>query len=167
VLGTRTSRRRATTRTGRPARRCGSAADREALLQGLYDGTIDAIATDHSPVHADEKELDFAEAPSGVVGLETAVSLAIDRLLHGKVIGIMQLVRLLSTGPAAAFNLPGGSLKVGTVADLTLLDLRARRTVNPSALRLPLAQHPVRRRPAQRGPAATIVGGKIVWQARS
>ena len=59
-----------------------TAPDVEAVLQGLYDGTVDAIASDHSPHHADEKELDFADAPFGIVGLETAVWLAVDRLVH-------------------------------------------------------------------------------------
>ncbi len=77
-----------------------SAADREAVLQALYDGTVDAIASDHSPHHRDEKELEFAQAPFGIVGLETAVGLAVDRLVHGRVIGVMQLVRLMSTRPA-------------------------------------------------------------------
>jgi dihydroorotase len=78
-----------------------SAVEVEAILQAIYDGTVDAIVSDHEPHHADEKEFDFSNAPFGIVGLETAVPLALDRLVHGRVIGLMQLVRLMSTRPAS------------------------------------------------------------------
>jgi dihydroorotase len=142
-----------------------SAADVEGVLQAIYDGTADAIASDHSPHHADEKELDFADAPFGIVGLETAVGLAIDRLIHGKVIGIAQLVRLFSTGPAEVFNLPGGTLREGEPADLTLLDLRKRWTVDPSKFKSKARNTPFAGRQLKGAPMVTIVGGKIVWQA--
>ncbi len=144
-----------------------SAADIEGVLHAIYDGTVDAIASDHSPHHADEKELDFADAPFGIVGLETAVGLAIDRLIHGKVIGIAQLVRLFSTGPAEVFNLPGGSLREGEPADLTLLDLRKRWTVDPAKFRSKARNTPFAGRQVKGAPVATIVGGKIVWQSKS
>jgi len=143
-----------------------SDSDVEAVLQAIYDGTVDAIASDHSPHHADDKELDFADAPFGIVGLETAVGIAIDRLVHGKVIGIAQLVRLFSTGPAEIFNLPGGSLREGEPADLTLLDLRRRWTVNPAIFRSKAQNTPFAGRRLKGAPYATIVGGKIVWQAK-
>lgn len=142
-----------------------SEGDVEAVLQAIYDGTVDAVATDHSPHHADEKELDFADAPFGIVGLETAVGLAVDRLVHGKVIGVSQLVRLFSTGPAEAMNLPGGSLREGEPADLTLLDLRRRWTVDPAVFRSKSRNTPFAGRSIKGGPTATIVGGRIVWQA--
>jgi dihydroorotase len=142
-----------------------SSADREAVLQAIYDGTVDAIASDHFPCHADEKDLDFAEAPSGIVGLETAVSLAVDRLVHGRVIGIGQLVRLMSTRPAEVYRLPGGNLKVGSPADVTLLDLRARRAVDPKRFASRSRNTPFAGRQLKGGPAATIVAGRIVWQA--
>jgi dihydroorotase len=144
-----------------------SAADVEAVLQAIYDGTVDAIASDHSPHHADEKELDFADAPFGIVGLETAVGLAVDRLIHGKVIGIAQLVRLFSTGPAEVFNLPGGGLKTGEHADITLLDLRKRWTVDPERFRSKAKNTPFAGRRLKGAPVATIVGGKIIWRAES
>jgi dihydroorotase len=142
-----------------------AAADVEAVLQAIYDGTVDAIATDHSPHHADEKELDFADAPSGIIGLETAVGLAIDRLLHGRVIGLSQLVRLFSTGPAEVFNLPGGSLRVGEPADLTLLDLRKRWKVDPTRFRSKARNTPFAGRRVKGAAVMTIVAGEIVWQA--
>jgi dihydroorotase len=141
------------------------ASDVESVLQSIYDGTVDAISSDHAPHHADEKELDFADAPFGIVGLETAVGLAIDRLIHGKVIGLSQLVRLFSTGPAEVLDLPGGSLKVGKPADVTLLDLRKRWTVDPSAFRSKARNTPFAGRKLKGAPVATIVGGRIIWQA--
>lgn len=142
-----------------------STADVELVLQAIYDGTVDAVASDHSPHHADDKELDFADAPFGIVGLETAVGLAIDRLVHGKVIGIAQLVRLFSTGPAEVFNLPGGTLREGEPADLTLLDLRKRWTVDPAKFKSKARNTPFTGRQIKGAPVATIVGGKTVWQA--
>ena len=82
-------------------------ADREAMLEGLRDGSIDAIATDHAPHHADEKALEFDRAPFGIVGLETAVSLCFDRLVHAGVIGLSRMVELLSTNPARLLKRAG------------------------------------------------------------
>lgn len=140
-----------------------STRDVEAVLQGVYDGTVDALVSDHSPVHADAKELDFADAPFGIVGLETAVPAAIDRLVHGKVIGIGQLVRLFSCRPAELFRLPGGTLRPGSPADLTLLDLRARAVVDPTLFRSRSRNTPFAGRNFRGGPAITIVDGRIVW----
>jgi dihydroorotase len=142
-----------------------SAGDVEAVRQALYDGTVDAIVTHHAPHHSDEKDLDFSEAPFGIVGLETAVGLAVDRLLHGKVVGIGQLVRLFSCGPAEAFNLPGGSLRPGSPADLSLLDLRRRWTVDPSRFRSKARNTPFAGFTLRGAPVYTIVAGKLVWQA--
>src|SRR6202035_3799234 len=96
-----------------------SAADREALLEGLADGTVDAIASDHAPHHADEKDVEFSLAPFGILGLETTLSLCLDRLVRPGRIGLSRLVELLSTRPARAFSLPGGTLKPGSPPDLT------------------------------------------------
>ena len=142
-----------------------SASEVESILQAIYDGTVDAIVSDHEPHHADEKELDFADAPFGIVGLETAVPLALDRLVHGRVIGLMQLVRLMSTRPAEIFGLPGGSLREGAPADLTVLDLRALRKVDPSRFQSRSSNTPFAGMRLKGWPAATIVGGEIVWQA--
>lgn len=144
-----------------------TAKDRDALLQGLYDGTVDAIVTDHAPHHQDEKALEFADAPFGIVGLETAVSLALDRLVHGKVIGLLQLVRLMSSNPAQLFNLPGGTLEPGSPADLTLLNLSSRVTVNPERFRSKSQNTPYAGMQLRGAPAATIVGGRVVWSAQN
>jgi len=137
----------------------------EAVKQALYDGTVDAITSDHTPRHRDEKELDFSEAPFGAVGLETAVSLAVDRLVHGKVIGIGRLVRLFSIGPAQAFRLPGGTLSPGSPADVTILDLRRRITVDPKSFRSKARNTPFAGLKLRGAPVVTIVGGRIVWRA--
>jgi dihydroorotase len=95
----------------------------EALLEALKDGTIDVIATDHAPHHHDEKNVEFDIAPFGITGLETAFSIVCDRLVHGsKVIDIARLVELLSVNPARIFNLPGGTLKEGSIGDITMFD---------------------------------------------
>lgn len=144
-----------------------SAEDVEAVKQALRDGTVDAIASDHQPHHRDDKELDFSEAPFGIVGLETAVSLAIDRLLHGKVLDMGKLVQRMSTGPAAAFDLPGGSLKPGEPGDVTILDLERRVTVDPARFRSKSSNTPFGGWELCGAPVATIVGGRIVWRADS
>ena len=100
-----------------------SEADREALIAGLVDGTIDAIASDHAPHHPDEKDESFSCAPFGIVGLETTLSLCLDRLVRPGVLSLKRLVDLLSCGPARALGLPGGSLAVGSVGDVTVIDL--------------------------------------------
>lgn len=95
----------------------------EAILEAIKDGTIDAIATDHAPHHADEKALEYDRAPFGITGLETAVGLAFNELVHKGIIDLVRLVELCSTNPAKIFRLDGrGSLKPGSVADITLLD---------------------------------------------
>ena len=140
------------------------AAEVESTLQAIYDGTVDAIVSDHEPHHADEKERDFSDAPFGIIGLETAVPLALDRLVHGRVIGLVQLVRLMSTRPAEVFNLPGGTLREGAPADLTILDLRALRKVDPDSFQSRARNTPFAGMRLKGWPAATIVGGNIVWQ---
>jgi len=142
-----------------------NASEVEAILQAVYDGTVDAIVSDHEPHHADEKELDFADAPFGIIGLETAVPLALDRLVHARVIGLMQLVRMMSTRPAEIYSLPGGSLREGVPADITILDLRALRTVDPSSFKSLARNTPFAGMRLKGWPVATIVGGKVVWQA--
>ena len=96
-------------------------ADRDAMLDGLVDGTIDAIATDHAPHHADEKATEFDRAPFGIIGLETAVSLSLDRLVHRDVVSLWRLVELFSRNPARILGVPGGTLAAGTPADITVL----------------------------------------------
>src|SRR5688572_14834390 len=104
------------------------AADRDAMLAGIADGTVDVIATDHAPHHYDEKKVEFDRAPFGIIGLETAVSLALDRLVHSGSIRLPRLVELLSVNPARILRVTGGTLSVGVPADVTILapDLKVR-----------------------------------------
>ena len=108
-----------------------SETDRAALIEGIRDGTIDAIATDHAPHHADEKMLDYDHAPSGVVGLETALGVALTVLHQSHTVPLVRVIEMLTTGPARAFSLPGGTLAVGSRADITVLDPASEWTVDP------------------------------------
>jgi dihydroorotase len=110
-----------------------SAADREALLAALADGAIDAIATDHAPHAEHEKQVEFDRAPFGIIGLETALALAITRLHREKNIPLRRLVELLSTNPARIMNLRGrGTLEPGSHADVVIFDPKKRWTYNAS-----------------------------------
>ena len=99
-----------------------SAEHREALLEAIADGTVDAIATDHAPHHFDEKNVEFDLAPFGIIGLETAFAVAYENLVASEVIELPRLIELFSTGPARVFSLPGGSLEEGSPGDVTILD---------------------------------------------
>ena len=139
--------------------------DRQELLRGFTDGTVDAIATDHAPHAGSEKMQEFELAPFGITGLETAVGLAIDCLVHGGHITLTRLVELFSVNPARIAGLDRGTLKPGAVADITLFDPERRWTfdVNESCSRS--RNTPFHGYPMRGGPAATIVAGLIVWQA--
>lgn len=140
------------------------AADTGALVAGLTDGTVDAIATDHAPHHEDEKSVDFETAPFGIVGLETAAALLWDRLVVPGRLPIGRFAALLSAGPARAFGLPGGTLAAGSPADLTLFDPKKAWTVDPARF-LSLARNtPFAGWKLTGAPAATIVGGAVVWR---
>ncbi len=136
----------------------------QALLEGLKDGTIDAIATDHAPHHGDEKSLEYDRAPFGITGLETAVGLAFEKLVHPGLIDLVRLVELFSTNPARAFRIPGrGSLKPGRVADVTIIDPDLKWTYRASESRSKSRNSPFDGREFRGAAVATIVGGKIVY----
>jgi dihydroorotase len=139
------------------------ATDRDALLAGLKDGTVDAIATDHAPHHADDKRVEFDRASFGIVGLETAVSLSLDRLVHAGVIGLGRLIELLSTNPARILGVPGGRLAVGDAADITILAPDLNVTVSAASFRSKSRNTPFDRWPLRGGVAATIVGGRVLF----
>jgi len=107
------------------------AADVAALRAGVKDGTIDVIATDHAPHHYDAKEREFDDAPFGIIGLETALGLGITELVRGGVLTLAELIDRMSTAPARAFHLPGGSLKRGGPGDVVIFDPEARWRVDP------------------------------------
>ena len=124
---------------------------RQALIEGLRDGTIDCIATDHAPHHPAEKEVPFPAAPNGVIGLETAFPALVLGLVESGVVPLELIVERMTAGPARAFGLPAPRIAVGAVADLALWDLRERWTV--TAGRSALAQ-PQLRVPRPRGAGA-------------
>lgn len=139
-----------------------SPSDREAILVALADGTIDAIATDHAPHASHEKQMEFERAPFGVIGLETALGLAISEL-HGKhKVPLGRIVELFTTGPARVLNLRGrGSLTVGSHADVTIFDPRKRWTFDAERSLSKARNTPFHRWQLTGKVIATIVGGRI------
>ncbi len=139
--------------------------DVQALREALADGTVDAIATDHAPHHPDEKALEFDRAPFGIVGLETAVSLAIDRLVHGGILGWKRLVELFSTNPARLAHLPGGTLRPGAPADITVLDPQRSVIVRSERFRSKGRNTPFEGWSLTGAVRATLVAGRLVYCA--
>ena len=139
------------------------AADRDAMVSGIKDGTVDVIATDHAPHHYDEKNVEFDRAPFGIVGLETAVPLALDRLVHAGVIRLPRLVELMSVNPARILRIPGGTLSEGAPADITILAPDVKVTIDAAALRSRSKNTPFNGWELRGGVAATIVGGRTVY----
>jgi len=137
----------------------------EAILEAIKDGTIDAIATDHAPHHADEKALEYDRAPFGITGLETAIGLAFNELVHKGVIDLVKLVELCSSNPAKIFRLENrGTLKVGSIADVTIIDPTLEWTYKNSNSKSKSANCPFDNWNFTGAPVATIVGGKIVYR---
>jgi dihydroorotase len=125
---------------------------------------VDVIATDHAPHHADEKNVEFDQAPFGITGLETAVSLCLDRLVHAGVISLSRLVELLSVNPARILQVPGGTLSNGSPADLTILALDLHVTVSAERMRSKSKNTPFDGWKLRGGVAATMVGGEWVYK---
>ena len=142
-----------------------SAADRQAVIEGLVDGTLDVIATDHAPHHYDEKEQAFEDAPFGLVGLETALGIVHTHLVGKKLINLSTMVQRMSCAPARAYNLPGGTLRVGTPADVTVFDPALEWSVEPGKLLSKSKNTPFAGWRLQGKAVMTVVGGRVVWQA--
>jgi len=141
--------------------------DLEALIEGLLDGTIDFIATDHAPHTTEEKAQGMALAPFGIVGLETAFPLLYTHFVETNKITLKQLVDFLTSKPANTFNLPFGSLEIGKSADLTVIDLHAKETINPDNFVSKGKNTPFAGWESKGWPVMTIVNGRIVWQKGS
>jgi dihydroorotase len=139
------------------------AADRDAMLEGIVDGTVDAIATDHAPHHYDEKHAEFDRAPFGIIGLETAVSLSLDRLVHSGLIGLPRLVELMSVNPARILRVTGGTLAAGAPADITILAPELRVRVDARTMKSRSKNTPFDGWQLRGGVAATMVGGRMVY----
>jgi len=138
-------------------------ADRDAMLQGLADGSVDVIATDHAPHHYDEKQVEFDRAPFGITGLETALSLCFDRLVHPGIVSMSRLIELLAVNPARILGVPGGSLSAGAPADITILAPDLSVTVSAARMRSKSKNTPFDGWQLRGGVAATIVDGRTVY----
>lgn len=138
--------------------------DVNAVIEGVRDGTLDVIATDHAPHHYDEKEQAFDDAPFGLVGLETALGLGITRLVEPGILGIPDLIERMSCAPARAFKLRGGTLRRGSHADVTVFDPTAEWVVDPAAFRSKSRNSPFVGWRLRAQAMLTIVGGEIVFE---
>ena len=136
--------------------------DREALVNGLAGGTIDCIASDHAPHHADEKDVQFTLAPFGILGLETTLSLCLDRLVRPGILSLERLVALLSTGPARVLGLPGGTLKTGSPADVTVFHPDEEVTIRAAAFRSRSRNTPFDGWKLRGHPLATFLDGRRI-----
>ncbi|MEI7816475.1 MAG: dihydroorotase [Desulfuromonadales bacterium] len=137
--------------------------DVASIKEGLKDGTIDAIATDHAPHHLDEKDVEFNVAMNGIIGLETSLSLSLGLVEEG-VLTLNQLIEKMSSNPSNILGLNRGSLKVGAVADITLIDPKFEWIVEADKLSSKSKNSPWLGQKLKGGAAATIVGGKLVYK---
>jgi dihydroorotase len=139
-----------------------TADDVAALQEAVRDGTIDLIATDHAPHHYDEKEREFADAPNGIIGLETALAVNITWLVATGIIDVPMLIERMSCAPARVFHLPGGSLKRGAPADVTAFDPKTSWVVDPMKFKSKGRNTPYGGRTLTGRARLTIVGGRVV-----
>jgi dihydroorotase len=137
--------------------------DREAIRQALRDGTIDVICTDHAPHHYDAKEREFDDAPNGIIGLETALGLAVTELVETGLLSLGGLVTRMSVMPARIFNLPGGTLAPGASADVVVLDPAVGWTVQPEEFFSKSRNTPFAGRRLKGRAETTIVRGQVVF----
>ncbi len=142
------------------------ARDRDAMLAGIADGSVDVIATDHAPHHYDEKQVEYDRAPFGIVGLETAIPLALDRLVHSGLIRLSRLIELMAVNPARILRVPGGTLAVGGPADITILAPDLEVTIDRARFRSRSKNTPFHGWTLRGGVAATVVGGRVVFANR-
>ncbi len=141
-----------------------TADDLEALREGVRDGTIDVIATDHAPHHYDAKEREFADAPFGIVGLETALGVLLTDLVHTGIVDLSVLVDRLACAPARLFHLPGGTLARGTPAHVTVFDPTREWSVEPTAFVSKGRNTPYAERLLRGRAIATIVDGHVIYR---
>jgi dihydroorotase len=144
-----------------------SAADVAALREAVADGTIDLIATDHAPHHYDEKEREFADAPNGIVGLETALAVIVTHLVVPGIIDFATLVDRMALSPARVFGLEGGTLKAGSVADITVFDPARKWTVDPAEFKSKGRNTPYAGMELTGRAVCTVVGGRTVFRLQS
>lgn len=143
-----------------PLRSC---CDVEAVTNGIVSGAIDALATDHAPHPGSEKMQEFERCPFGITGLETAIGLSLERLVHPGKIGLMRLIALFTTGPARILSLPKGKLEAGAEADITILSTEHQWTFDVNHSHSKSKNSPFDGRSFRGGPVATIVKGELRW----
>lgn len=139
-------------------------ADRKALVEGLLDGTIDFIATDHAPHSKDEKEQDFSNAPFGIIGLETSLSISLETLYHSKLVDLPFVIDRLTRKPAELCKLPAGTLTPGASADVTLFDPEAAWTVTEEDSFSLSSNTPWMGKTLKGKVTTTLVGGNVVYE---
>ena len=140
-----------------------SAKDREAILAGLVDGTIEILASDHAPHCAYEKEVEFDYAPFGITGLETELALSLMQLYHTKRLGLAELIAKFTVAPAQLLSLPKGTLSIGAEADVTVFDPERAWKFDRNETASKSLNNPFYGWPLKGKAVATIVRGKIVW----
>jgi dihydroorotase len=138
--------------------------DVDAVIEGIKDGTIDAIATDHAPHPGDEKMQEFERCPFGITGLETAIGLTLSELVHPGHITVARMVELFTTGPADVLRMNRGRLLPGAPGDVTIFDLTAEWTFDVSHSLSKSRNSPFSGRKFRGGPVATIVAGGVAWK---
>ena len=138
--------------------------DREALIDAIANGTVDAIATDHAPHPGSEKMQEFERCPFGITGLETAMALTLAELVHTERITVTRMVELFTTGPAGVLSLDRGTLKPGAVGDVTIFDTTTEWTFDVQQSYSRSRNSPFHGQRFTGGPRATIVAGEIIWK---
>ena len=146
----------------RPPLRSGH--DAAAVIEGIVSGAVDAIATDHAPHPGSEKMQEFERCPFGIIGLETALALALEKLVYPGRIGLARLVALLTTGPARVLGLDRGTLAPGAPGDVTIFNTDCEWTYDVNQSFSKSRNSPFGGRTFRGGPMATVVGGSVVWR---
>jgi dihydroorotase len=142
-----------------------SAGDVNAVIEGVVKGAIDAIATDHAPHAGSEKMQEFEKCPFGIIGLETALGIALEHLVHSGKINITRLIEMFTVNPARILSIPRGTLAVGAPADVTIFSTDRQWTYDVNKSLSKSRNSPFNGVSFRGGPVVTIVSGKIVWQA--
>ena len=138
--------------------------DIKAILEGIADGTVDCLVTDHAPHNPNEKMLEFDRAPSGIIGLETAVGLVLTHLYHSGLVSLNRLVEMMSTNPAQLINQPIGTLKVDSAGDITIIDTEVEWAYDLAKTRSKSRNSPFDGTKLKGRAVGTILGGKIVYK---
>jgi dihydroorotase len=146
-----------------PLRAC---CDVDAVVEGIVSGAVDAIATDHAPHAGSDKMQEFEKCPFGIIGLETALALALEKLVRSGKVPLARMVELFTAGPARILQLDRGTLSPGSTADVTIFDLEREWTYDVNHSFSKSRNSPFHRRTFRGGPVATIVNGAVVWSAQ-